>query len=80
MTNTAHEDQFAPDPTNGGWSTRDVLDAYTVGQLDERATIVKMLLKHGYRQIAHAIINGEHSREATKGSPTNLSVGTHGTG
>lgn len=64
MTSTAHEDQFAPDPTNVGWSTRDMLDAYTVGRADERAEVVALLLKHGYRQIADAIEAGQHRQQA----------------
>ncbi len=80
MTSTAYDDQFAPDPTSAGWSTRDMLDAYAVGQQDERESVIALLLKHGYRQIADAIKAGEHSREATKGTPTNLPMGTHGTG
>lgn len=41
-----------------------MLDAYAVGQQDERAAVVALLLTHGYRQIADAIEAGQHTRQA----------------
>ena len=75
MTTTAYDDQFAPDSsirdadaTQGrqppGWTTREMVDMYAQGRADERAEVVALLLKHGYRQIADAIEAGRHTKQA----------------
>ncbi len=63
MTSTAYDDQFAPEPSTPRWViTRVDLETYAMGRADERAEIVALLLKHGYRQIADAIKAGEHRK------------------
>lgn len=65
MTSTACDDQFAPEPTSTGWViTLAEVEAYAMGRADERAEIVALLLKHGYRQIADAIKAGQHRQQA----------------
>lgn len=61
MTTTAYDDQFALEPAPG-WTTREMVDMYAQGRADERAAVVALLLKHGYRQIADAIEAGEHRK------------------